>query len=112
MIAAAAISRAAASGRRQQQRRQTAAAAAAGAAQRRRPVRRQAICSRRHDAGPAGGRRLLPVESCHRESLQALKSHGLHEPVVVGLAGMEPEGPRIGLAGMGPMKYAEICNHM
>ena len=35
----------------------------------------------------------------------------LHEPVVVALAGLarELEWPGTGLAGMGPMKYAEIC---
>ena len=35
-----------------------------------------------------------------------------HEPVVVALAGLEPEWPGTGLAGMGPMKYAEICKKM
>ena len=43
----------------------------------------------------------------------------LHEPVVVALAGLEPEWPGTGLAGMGPMEYAVImqkyarkCNYM
>ena len=36
----------------------------------------------------------------------------LREPGVVGLAGIEPEWPGTGLAGMSPVKYAEICNYM
>ena len=36
----------------------------------------------------------------------------LYEPAVVALAGLEPEWPRTGLAGMGPMKYTEIRKKM
>ena len=34
-----------------------------------------------------------------------------HEPVVA-LAGLEPEWAGTGLAGMGPVKYAEKCRKM
>ena len=53
-------------------------------------------------AGPS-----LPLRRQNGEDPWAMKS--LHEPVVVGLAGMEPEWPGTGVAGMGPIKK---CRNM
>ena len=68
---------------------------------------------RRPEPAAVGGPRLRPpasLKSCRRGSLRTMRR--LYEPVVVGLAGMESEWPKTGLAGMGPMKYAEVGNHM